>query len=117
MVPTLEELRDDLVGRWKAAFERLAEADAKAQGVVQAVFTQVPAFALSGYTTTKFKAGARVSKRPSPDGNDYVFELDSQGRPLQVRYAHKVNRVAWQGFYRYAPDEVENIEFCVQTAV
>jgi len=117
MIPTLEELREDLVRRWKAAFDRRAEADAKAQGVVKAVFTRAPAFALSGYTTTKFKAGARVSKMPSADGDDYVFDLDSQGRPLRVRYAHKVNRVAWRGFYRYAPDEIENIEFCVETAV
>lgn len=117
MVPTLEELRDDLIRRWKEAFDRRAEADAEAPGIAETVFTDLPAFALSGYTPSKFKPGARVRKTPSGDGEDYVFEVDSQGRPLRVRSAHKVNGVEWKGFYRYAPDEVENIEFCVQTAV
>lgn len=117
MVPTLEELREDLVRRWGEAFERRAEAEVEAQDAVETVFTEYPAFALSGYTPAKFKAGARVRKTPSADGDDYVFELDARGRPVRVRYEHKVNEVAWKGFYRYAADEVEHVEFCVQTGV
>lgn len=114
---TLEALRADLIARWKAAFDRIAEVDAKPQGAVETVYTQVPAFALANYTPKKFKPGTRVSRTPSGDGDDYAFRLDAQGRPLHVKFAHRVNRVSWKGVYRYGPEEVEHIEFCMETRV
>ncbi len=65
----------------------------------------------------KVQPGARTTKSPSPDGDDYVFEIDSDGRPLRVHYSHTVNRTDWEGGYLYGPDEVEHIEFCKQTGV
>jgi hypothetical protein len=112
----LDELRTDLVDRWKTAFDRIAEVKAPIPAGTETVYTQYPAFALENYSTKKFKAGARVSRAPNGD-RDYVFELDAQGRPLRVRYEHKINRTSWLGAYRYGPDEVELIEFCVQTTV
>ncbi|HMR75231.1 MAG TPA: hypothetical protein PKD61_08965 [Polyangiaceae bacterium] len=112
---TLEELRSDLILRWKAAFDRIAEAKAEPRDAAETVYTQYPAYALSGYSTKKFKPGARVSRSPSADGDDYEFRLDAQGRPVHVRFSHRVNRVSWRGVYRYGEDEVEQIEFCMQT--
>jgi hypothetical protein len=115
----LDELRDDLIERWKAAFDRLPEVETEVEGerVTQIVYTQYPAFALSNYTPRKFKPGARVSRQPSPDGDDYVFDLDARARPLRVRFEHRINRVNWRGIYHYRADEVEHIEFCMQTGV
>lgn len=113
---TLDELRADLVDRWKQAFDRIAEVTAPIAADTETVYTQYPAFALESYSAKKFKPGARVSRKPIGD-RDYVFQLDAQGRPLHVRYAHEINRHSWQGAYRYRPDEVELIELCMETAV
>jgi hypothetical protein len=115
--PTTDELRADLIARWKAAFDRIAEVDARPQGAVDTVYTQVPAFALAGYSAKKFKPGARLAREPSRDGDDYTFRLDARGRPLHVKFAHRVNRVSWKGVYHYRPDEIEYLEFCMQTKV
>jgi hypothetical protein len=115
MAPNLDELRADLVERWKRAFGRFDEATAKAEGAVETAYTEYPAFALEGYTPKKFKPGARLKKERIEDG--YAFELDAKKRPLRVRFAHRVNRVSWRGFFRYADDEVESVEYCVETRV
>lgn len=112
---TFEELRADLLSRWKAAFARLAMVKAKVPGVVETVYTPYPAFALANYSPKKFKPGARLAKKPSRDGNDYAYQLDAQGRPLHMRTSHRFNRVDWQGVYRYGETEVEVVEFCMQT--
>jgi hypothetical protein len=112
----LDELRADLLDRWKNAFDRIAEVKAPIPAGTERVYTQYPAFALENYSTKKFKPGARVSRAPSGD-RDYVFELDGEGRPLRVRYEHEINRTSWLGAYRYGPDEVELIEVCTQTDV
>jgi hypothetical protein len=113
----LEELRDDLVERWKAAFDRLSEVEAELETAAETVYTQYPAFALRDYSPRKFKPGARVSRQPSPGGDGYAFDLDDKGRPTRVRFEHRVNRVSWRGVYHYRLDEVEHIEFCMQTRV
>jgi hypothetical protein len=111
-----DELRADLIGRWKQAFERFSEVSAPIAEHAETVYTRYPAFALESYTVKKFKAGARVARAPTGD-DDYVFQLDALGRPLHVAYAHPVNRLSWQGAYRYSPEEVELLELCVQTKV
>jgi len=113
---TLAGLRADLIARWKAAFARFDEVDAPIEAA-ETVYTQYPAYALSGYADGKIKPGARLARKPTKGNDDFEFQLDAQRRPLHVRYAHTINRVSWQGVYHYQPDEVECIEYCMQTRV
>ncbi len=80
----LDELRADLVTRWKAAFERRPAVKAGAPEAAQTVYTRYPAYALSGWSNGKLKPEARVSRTPGTDGRDFVFLLDAAGRPLHV---------------------------------
>ncbi len=110
-------LRADLIARWRAAFGRVAEVERAPADAVETVYTTSPAFSLEGFTPTTFKPGARLSRTPVRDGDGYTFLLDASGRPVQVRFAHTVNGFTWQGIYRYAADEVEHLEICLQTGV
>lgn len=118
MASSLEELREDLILRWKAAFDRAAEVEAKPKGVLETVYTEYPAFELSAltYSPKAFKAGVRVAKKPSGEPGGWAFELDREGRPQLVRHP-KRGRAAWRGFFRYWETEVEAVEFCIRTGV
>jgi hypothetical protein len=112
---TLEALRADLINRWKESFARVLEVNAPPDGVVETVYTQVPAYALGSYSPKRFKPGARVSRGPEP--GRCTYELDAEGRPLRNQYCHVVNGFEWRGIYRYAAEQVEHVEFCLQTRV
>lgn len=116
-MPTLDELRTELIAHWRRAFERVDEITADPPADADVVYTRYPAYALEGYSPKKFKPGARVSRAPHPDGDDYVFHLDAERRPTHVRFAHRINGVDWRGIYRYARDHVEHIEVCIQTGI
>ncbi len=113
----LDTLRADLITRWTRAFDRVAEVMREPVDAVDTVYTVYPAFPLENFTATKFKPGARLSRTPSKDGDDYKFRLDARGRPLQVRFSHTVNGFDWQGIYLYGTHDVEYIEVCLQTGV
>jgi len=107
----LEELRADLIERWRAAFGRIAEISAEVSPVAETVFSEYPAFELSKYTPQHFPAGAQLFRVAGPYGRGYVFDLDARGRPIRIGYSDDDGRVTWNGFYRYGPHEVEHIEF------
>lgn len=111
---SFEDLRADLVSRWKAAWDRIGDIDAPLPPGVKTSYTESPAFDLHDYSTTSWKAGARLLASPKSD-RSYELVLDAKGRPLRVRHRHPVNGVSWVGVYRYAADEIEHIEWCVET--
>lgn len=113
---SLAPLRADVIARWRQAFSRFAEAQVEAAGNLRTVFTEIPAFSLSDYTPKKFKPGARLSDQPVSD-RGCRFELDELRRPVRVSFSHPVSGSAWRGCYRYSPEEVEYLEFCLQTRV
>jgi hypothetical protein len=115
---TLKQLREDLWVRWRQAFDRFAEvAEAPLMGG-RVVYARVPLFDLKTYTPKRFRAGARVLSSLPENGTSYfAYALDSMGRPIQMAYRHEANNLDTRGLYRYTDDEVEYVEFCVQTQV
>ncbi|CAM3705565.1 hypothetical protein [Smaragdicoccus niigatensis] len=111
------QLRADVIVRWTACWDRIDECEAKLPPETTSVYTDFPAFSLDSYSGGELAAGARLFDAPSGRGSGYRFELDGSGRPLRVRSEHARNGVSWDGIYRYAPTEVENIEWCLETGV
>jgi hypothetical protein len=117
-VDRLEQLREDLWNRWREAFGRLADLDPASLLGERVVYANVPLFKLKNYTPRKFPAGGRIFLNlPETPNSYYVYRLDSKGRPVHAASRHAVNNIRWEGFYRYTSDEVEYVEFCLQTAV
>ncbi|MGB6724225.1 MAG: hypothetical protein WBE72_25755 [Terracidiphilus sp.] len=81
-------------------------------------YANVPLFDLKTYTPRKFPPGGRVLPKPPETGNPYyAYRLDGVGRPVHMAYSRLVNGLVLRGFYQYGADEVEYVEFCLQTEV
>ncbi len=87
---TLDELRADLVTRWRAAFERRPAVEAGAPEAVQTVYTRYPAYALSGWSNGKPKPGARVSRTP---GTGIIVDQSEVLRVHDIEYGSVIG--AW----------------------
>jgi len=117
-VDSLEELRDDLWNRWQRAFDRFPELESAFQSGERVIYANGNLFDLEKYTSRKFPAGGRVFSEPPESINSYHrYRLDSKGRPVHMASGHTVNHFDWEGLYRYTTDEVECLEFCLQTRV
>lgn len=118
MTAEIRRLRADLIARWEAAFDRLAELEtAAAVEAETVVYTRHSAYSLDGYSPKRFKPGTRLSRLPISPGDDYVYRLDAEGRPIHVQHEHRFNRVRWEGFFTYRRDQVEYLSFCLETKV
>ena len=117
-VDRLEELRDDLWNRWRDAYDRRVDlADASHSGE-RTVYGGKPLFSLKQYTPNSFPAGGRILFiQPAGRNSFHLYRLNAMGRPVFTHARHEVNDLDWQGFYCYTPDEVEYVEFCLQTNV
>ena len=114
----LEELRDDLWDRWQQAFDRFSELDLASQSGERVIYANGDLFDLEKYTPRKFPAGGRVFPEQPESLNSYHrYRLDAKGRPVHLASGHTVNHFDWEGAYRYTTDEVEYLEFCLQTRV
>lgn len=117
-VNTLEELRDDLWNRWEQAFDRFSDLELASQSGQRVIFANGDLFDLEKYTPRKFPAGGRVfSEQPESINSYHRYRLDGKGRPVHTASGHTVNHFDWEGLYRYTTDEVEYLEFCLQTGV
>jgi len=114
----LEQLREDLWNRWQDCFNRFHEVAQASQFGERTVYANRSLFPLKDYTPQKFPAGGRVFPSPPESINSYhEYRLDSTGRPVYMASGHTVNHFDWRGLYRYSAEEVEYVEFCVQTQV
>jgi hypothetical protein len=117
-VDSLQQLREDLWFRWRASFGKFAGLAKESQSSERVVYAKTQLFSLKNYTPQKFPAGGRLFPNLLESANSfYQYRLDCNGRPLNMTCQHVVNGFDWQGFYRYTADEVEYIEFCLQTEV
>ncbi len=114
----LEALREELWKRWQKAFDRWGEISATPQTGLRAIYARAPLFNLKGYTPSRFPAGGRVlSMTPETGSSFWTYWLDDKGRPIRSTCRHPANHFDWQGLFQYSDEEVEHIEFCVQTEV
>jgi hypothetical protein len=114
----LELLREDLWARWREAFDRLTDLAHASQSGERVVYANVSLFDLKKYSPHKFLAGGRVlPKLPEGASSYWVYRLDKEGRPVHMACRHVFNKIDWQGLYLYAGNEVEYVEFCLQTEV
>jgi len=117
-VDSLDELREDLWNRWRDAFDRFADLDRASQSGERIVYANGELFDLKKYTPQKFPAGGRVFLEQPESINSYQrYWLDAKELPVHVAFGHTVNHFDWEGFYRYTTEEVEYVEFCLQTRV
>lgn len=115
---SLNELRDDLWNRWQDAFDRFAELEAASQSGERIIYANGDLFDLEKYTPQKFPAGGRVFLEQPKSVNSYHrYRLDAKRRPVHMASGHTVNHFDWEGLYRYTTEEVEYLEFCLQTRV
>jgi hypothetical protein len=121
VLDSIEQSRDGLWARWQKAFDRLSEVTEAAKLGQRVVYARVPLFDLDRYRPPKFPAGGRILKELPPAsemaGTYYVYRLDHQDRPVHMAARHTYNKVDWQGMYRYSAEEVEYVEFCLQTEI
>jgi hypothetical protein len=86
-------------------------------GVETVLYGRGPLFDLKDYTPRTFKPGKRGSSKPFSGRDNWVYLLDAAGRPVQMETRHSYNGIDWRGKYRYAPEEAEYAEWCLQTGV
>ncbi|MGA2137073.1 MAG: hypothetical protein ABSH50_32680 [Bryobacteraceae bacterium] len=112
-----EDLRQDLLARWKALFDRVSLlAEAAGRGL-RTLYATGDRFGLKAYTPGKFPAGGRTSKNPIPGCDNWVYLLNAAGRPVHVAMRHSFNQIDWQGMYAYGTAEAEYTEFCITTQI
>jgi hypothetical protein len=116
----IEDLKHDLLTRWKAQFDRMPLlAEAAGRGV-RTVYATGSRFDVERYRPKKFPAGGRTSKEPIaakdlfPGCETWAYLLDAEGRPV-----HGTRRIAasddpgWEGMYSYSAEEAEYTEFYI----
>lgn len=114
-VDRLDALREDLWARWRREWGQVASDEPGA--VSRMVYGRGPLFDLKDYTPRAFKPAKRPGTQPFPGVDNRIYGLDQDGRPVSMRVRHSFNRVDWRGVYRYADNEAEYAEWCLQTGV
>lgn len=106
----IEDLKQDLLTRWKAQFDRMPLlAEAAGRGV-RTVYATGSRFDVERYRPKKFPAGGRTSKEPVPGRDNCVYLLDAEGRPVHMTERH-AHHAGWQGMYSYSAEAAEFTEF------
>jgi hypothetical protein len=116
-VESIDRLREDLWNRWRRQMERSPVAVETPPGDEKVVYGHGPLFDLKTYTPRKFKPGGRSSSQPFSGHDNWVYRLDSAGRPVRMDTRHSYNGIDWRGMYQYTPEEAEYAEWCLQTGV
>src|SRR5580704_11171877 len=111
---TAEDLKQDLLRRWRAQFDRIAFLAEAAERGVRTVYATGPLFDLEKYSPRKFPAGGRTSKEPIQGCDNWVYRLDNQGRPVHMAVRHDFSKTERQGIYSYASEEAVYTEFFMQ---
>ena len=114
---SLEQLVEDLRARWRQQFGRVSGVYSAAERGKRVIYARAPLFDLKNFTPSKLPAGGRVLDEPVPGCDHYIYRLDARGRPVHMSHRHSHNGFDWEGAYRYAPEEVEYVEYCLQTEV
>lgn len=86
-------------------------------GTERVLYGSGPLFDLKNYSPQAYKPGGRNSSKPFSGLDNWVYRLDSEGRPIRMDTRHSHNQIDWRGIYQYSPGEAEYAEWCLQTGV
>jgi hypothetical protein len=113
----MDRLRDDLWIRWRRQMDRSSPDPEPAAGGRRRLYGRGPLFDLKNYTPHEFKPGGRTSSQPFAGVDNWIYRLDSAGRPVAMETRHSHNGIDWRGVYQYMPEGAEYAEWCLQTGV
>lgn len=115
----LEQLREDLLARWRGAFDRIERPRPLDQTHIgRRLYANNSRFDLRDYRPDDFPVGGRALKEPPKESSFYyTYLLDDRDRPVHMSARHTFNKIDWEGIYLYSDSEAEYIEFCLQTKV
>ncbi|MCW3106045.1 MAG: hypothetical protein JWQ09_551 [Segetibacter sp.] len=115
----VELLKEQLIERWKLAFNQVVLLDEFESKSVQIKYASTLRYELKDFDGKKIKPGGRfLSAIPSdPTENFYEYGIEERGLPCFSRSCHKWNAVYWRGFYSFKNDLAEHVEFCIDTGI
>lgn len=112
----MSELYQEIFERWVRAIDEIDTIAGHREKV--SVIKYAPSFRydLKDYNKTNFPAGGTVlDQKPTEEGDYQKYGLDNNGRPVYVFFEHSWNKVTWEGVYNYSDNQVEYLEFCINT--
>jgi hypothetical protein len=110
----LEALKLDLWNRWsKHVVEPTIPQMARGARTVRSRFSR---FDLLNWSSPDVVAGGKVYPEQQ-DATDYIYILDEAGRPLTMALRNSEKRDIWRGEFRYSTDEIEFVEFNLESKI
>ena len=116
----LEIQKQEILARWKQAFNEIAEIQRYRDKIQTEKYIPGFRFDLKDYGTPLFlnredRIFPEARSREIGDYHFYGFSAD--GLPCYTSFAHRISKMSWEGYYSYSDDLVEYVEFCKETGV
>ena len=112
----MNELYQDIFDRWVKAIDEMDTIASHREKV--SIIKYAPSFRydLRDYNKSNFPAGGKVFDENPGELHDYhKYGMNNNGLPIYVFFEHNWNKVTWEGVYNYSDNQVEYLEFCINT--
>lgn len=109
-----EQLKQDLLARWVRAFDEMGQLEQHKSLICSEKYIPGFRYDVRDFGTSRFlhPEGRIFPEARAREIKDYHFYgLGADGLPCYTSFG------GWQGFYSYAEDLVEYVEFCTETAI
>jgi hypothetical protein len=114
----MSELYQDIFDRWVKAIDEMDTIAAHRENVSIIKYASSIRYDLSNYSKSNFPVGGKVFDENPDEESDYRrYGLDHNGQPVYVFFEHSWNKISWEGIYNYSDNQVEYLEFCINTNV
>jgi hypothetical protein len=116
----LELQKQDLLSRWKHAFNETVQLQQHKEKIVTEKYIPGFRYELKDYGTPLFlkpeeRLFPEARSREISDYHYYGFTED--GMPCYTSFGHRVSKESWEGYYSYNNDVVEYVEYCMETGI
>jgi hypothetical protein len=85
-IDTLKGLYDDLWKRWEQQFDNVGSVLENGGLGDRVVYSKLPGFWIKDYTLRRFPASVKICNGLIEGMQNYVYRLDSKGRPIHLSY-------------------------------
>ena len=114
----MSELYQDIFDRWVKAIDEMDTIAGHREKVSVIKYAPSLRYDLRDYNKSNFPAGGNVfDQNPDEELGYRKYGLDKMGLPVYVFLEHSWNKITWEGFYNYSDNQVEYLEFCINTNV